>query len=296
MYLVFQLKTHSEVFDEEDDEDDEDGDDGVAGNALGARNTVAADAGDRDVRISVADGADQHREHRHHTRHAGVAALGVGGLGLVGVSAAPGSDDGGESDPVEALDHDGEPGAGGGGGGGVQVVEENAAPLLSVKAACFWLGVITILISMASDVLVDTLEEAASQYNIPAFAVATIFVPIVGNAAEHWAAVTFASRDKMGLSMAIAVGSSTQVSLFLIPFCVVAGWIMGTEMSLDFHQLQVACVAVAVLLVAQISSHGESTWLSGVLLIATYLVMCAAFWFHCKPDETGGACHVAAAS
>ena len=169
----------------------------------------------------------------------------------------------------------------------------HGGPQLTVAAACFWLAVITVLISVASDVLVDTLEEAAKEYSVPAFAVATIFVPIVGNAAEHWAAVGFAAKDKMGLSMAIAVGSSTQVSLFLIPFCVVAGMVMGVPMSLDFHMLQVGCVAVSVLLVAQISSHGESTWLSGVLLIATYLIMCAAFWYHCKPEEGGGGCHVA---
>jgi Ca2+:H+ antiporter len=116
---------------------------------------------------------------------------------------------------------------------------------------------------------------------------ATLFVaiesellPIVGNAAEHATAVTVAMKDKMDLSVSVAVGSSLQVALFVAPVLVVAGWLLGKPMDLNFNPFELVAVVVAVLITNSISSDGRSNWLEGTLLLATYAVLGLAFYFH----------------
>jgi Ca2+:H+ antiporter len=101
-----------------------------------------------------------------------------------------------------------------------------------------------------------------------------ILLPIVGNAAEHATAVTVAIKDKMDLAIGVAVGSSMQVALFLIPLVVVIGWGMGKdEMNLSFDMFQVAVMFVAVLLTNYLIGDGKSHWLEGFLLICLYAII-----------------------
>ena len=102
--------------------------------------------------------------------------------------------------------------------------------------------------------------------------VGLILLPIVGNAAEHATAVTVACKDKMDLAIGVAVGSSMQVALFLIPLLIVIGWIMGNDcMTLSYDGFQVAVLFMAVLLVNYLISDGKSHWLEGLLLCCLYL-------------------------
>jgi Ca2+:H+ antiporter len=140
--------------------------------------------------------------------------------------------------------------------------------------------VCTLLVALESEMLVDALKVATSQLGLTALFTGVIVVPIVGNAAEHATAVTVAMKNKMDLSVSVAVGSSMQIALFVAPVLVIAGWVLGKPMDLDFNPFELVAVAVSVLIANSISSDGKSNWLEGTLLLATYIVLGFAFYFH----------------
>ncbi|WP_375512400.1 calcium/proton exchanger [uncultured Nostoc sp.] len=146
-----------------------------------------------------------------------------------------------------------------------------------------WVGVLlvcTLLVAIESEMLVDSLEVATSQLGLTALFTGVILVPIVGNAAEHATAVTVAMKDKMDLSLSVAVGSSMQIALFVAPVLVIAGRVLGQPMDLDFKPFELVAVVVSVLIANSISSDGRSNWLEGTLLLAAYTVLGFAFYFH----------------
>lgn len=146
-----------------------------------------------------------------------------------------------------------------------------------------WVGVLLIVtlgVAVESELLVESLEEATEVLGLPALFTGVIFLPIIGNAAEHATAVTVAMKDKMDLSVSVAVGSSLQIALFVAPVLVLAGWVIGQPMDLNFNPFELVAVAVSVLIANSISSDGNSNWLEGVLLLATYVVIGIAFYFH----------------
>ncbi|AFZ29010.1 calcium/proton antiporter, CaCA family [Gloeocapsa sp. PCC 7428] len=153
-----------------------------------------------------------------------------------------------------------------------------------------WVGVLfaaTVLVAIESEFLVDSLEVATSQLGLTALFTGVILVPIIGNAAEHATAVTVAMKNKMDLSLSVAVGSSLQIALFVAPVLVLVGWFFGQPMDLDFNPFELVAVAVSVLIANSISSDGRSNWLEGTLLLATYTVLGLAFYFHPIIDGIG---------
>ncbi|NDJ21669.1 calcium/proton exchanger [Nostoc sp. B(2019)] len=153
-----------------------------------------------------------------------------------------------------------------------------------------WSGVLlvcTLLVAIESELLVDSLEVATSQLGLTALFTGVILVPIIGNAAEHTTAVTVAMKDKMDLSVSVAVGSSMQIALFVAPVLVIAGWVMDQPMDLNFHPFELVAVVVSVLIANSISSDGKSNWLEGTLLLAAYTVLGFAFYFHPVIDGVG---------
>lgn len=146
-----------------------------------------------------------------------------------------------------------------------------------------WIAVLvaaTLTVAFESELLVDSLEEATATLGLSTLFTGVILVPIIGNAAEHATAVTVAIKNKMDLSVSVAVGSSLQIALFVAPVLVLAGWIMGKPMDLDFNPFELIAVAVSVLIANSVSSDGRSDWLEGTLLLAAYLVLGIAFFFH----------------
>lgn len=147
----------------------------------------------------------------------------------------------------------------------------------------FWIVVLlacTLMVAVESELLVHTLEAATERLGLTALFTGVILLPIVGNAAEHATAVTVAMKDKMDLSVSVAVGSSMQIALFVAPVLVIAGWLMGQPMDLDFNPFELVAVVVAVLIANSISSDGRSNWLEGTLLLAAYAVLALAFYFY----------------
>ena len=146
-----------------------------------------------------------------------------------------------------------------------------------------WIGVLlaaTLVVAVESEFLVGTLEVASKQLGLSELFTGVIILPVIGNAAEHATAVTVALKNKMDLSLNVAVGSSMQIALFVAPLLVIIGALMGQPMDLDFNNFELLSVAVAVLVANSISGDGKSNWLEGTLLIATYAVISLSFYFH----------------
>ncbi len=153
-----------------------------------------------------------------------------------------------------------------------------------------WVAVLlgaTLLVAIESELLVETLEVATARLGLTELFTGVILLPIVGNAAEHATAVSVAMKNKMDLSVSVAVGSSLQIALFVAPVLVITGWFLGQPMDLNFNPFELVAVAVAVLIANSISSDGRSNWLEGTLLLAAYAVLGLAFYFHPVIQDIG---------
>ncbi len=137
----------------------------------------------------------------------------------------------------------------------------------------------TVFVAIESEFLVGTLEEATASLGFSELFTGVILLPIIGNAAEHTTAITVAMKNKMELSVSVAVGSSLQIALFVGPLLVLIGWLIGKPMDFNFNTFELVAVGVAVLIANSISSDGRSNWLEGILLLATYVTLGFAFYF-----------------
>jgi len=163
--------------------------------------------------------------------------------------------------------------------------EDEEPGLFGLWGGIFWLGVITMFISTLSDMIVNTIESAAKGLGVPILFLSGILVPIVGNAAEHAAAIIFAWKNKMEICLGSAVGSAVQISLLVIPLCVMIGWLFNQPMTMNFHIFETAVLLIACIGTSFVLMDGRSHWLKGVILVASYLMIAASFWAHADPDN-----------
>jgi Ca2+:H+ antiporter len=160
---------------------------------------------------------------------------------------------------------------------------EEDQPTMSISTAIFVMFVVTIIVAWSSELLVNTLEEVVQTLHISSHFIGIILLPIVGNACEHVSAIRFAIQDKPGLSIGIAVGSSTQISLFVVPFSVLCGWALDIPMDLNFGTLNTTVLNLSVIVVLSIVVDGAATWLQGYLLVSAYLLIGVLYWH--LPDK-----------
>lgn len=136
------------------------------------------------------------------------------------------------------------------------------------------MGVVTLLIVWMSEILVGTVEHASAALGLSQLFVGVVVVAVVGNAAEHSTAVLVASRNRMEMAIGIAIGSSTQIALFVAPLLVLLSLVVAPEpLSLAFSGVEVFLVLAATFVASILLLDGKSTWFTGVQLIAVYLVM-----------------------
>lgn len=166
--------------------------------------------------------------------------------------------------------------------------DEPEEPSLSLVGGLVTLVVATALIGVNAEFLVDSINKVTCLYNVSEYFVGLILLPIVGNAAEHATSVTVAIKDKMDLAIGVAVGSSMQIALLVLPLTVVIGWIIGADMTLVFDDFQIAVLFIAIILVNYLIGDGKSHWLEGVLLMSLYLIIAVAAWFY--PLKAPGEC------
>ena len=153
-------------------------------------------------------------------------------------------------------------------------------PKMDQKDAIFLLILATVLVSWMAEVLVHSVESAAEQYHLPNIIIGVILLPLFGNAAEHFTAVSVAAKNKMDLSFAISIGSSTQIAVFVAPLMVIVAWILGVPLTFEFGILETIAVFLAVSIANLIAADGKSNWLEGLMLLSTYAILGLAFLFH----------------
>ena len=144
----------------------------------------------------------------------------------------------------------------------------------SMSLAVGVMAVVTILIVWMSEILVATVEHAATALGLSNLFIGVVVVAVVGNAAEHSTAVLMAMRNRMEIAIGIAMGSSTQIALFVAPLLVLLSLVMApAPLSLAFTGVEVFLVLMATFVASILIVDGKSTWFAGVQLIAVYLVM-----------------------
>jgi Ca2+:H+ antiporter len=155
---------------------------------------------------------------------------------------------------------------------------EHARNWSTNKAIIVLLGA-TLFVAFMSEMLVGVIEHVAEAAHLSEFFIGVILIPLIGNAAEHLTAVTVAGKGKMDLALNIAVGSSTQIALFIAPLLVFISLLIGHPMLLVFNELEVVSVAVSVFILDNIVRDGETHWMEGVLLVVSYLIIAIVFFF-----------------
>lgn len=163
------------------------------------------------------------------------------------------------------------------------IVENDPSPddvrQRGVGAAMAALLVSTVLIGFESDLLVKGIAVVTQSLHLNELFIGVVVIAVVGNAAEHAAAVVFARRNQMDLALNIAVGSSIQIALFVAPLLVFLSILLGHPMTLIFNQFDLVSIAFAVTITAFISLDGQTHWMEGVLLLAAYVIIALAFYY-----------------
>ncbi|KAI1797366.1 calcium/proton exchanger [Ganoderma leucocontextum] len=163
--------------------------------------------------------------------------------------------------------------------------EGEETPQMSVGLTIGLLVVVTVIVAVTAEWLVDSINGLTASGKISKEFVGMILLPIVGNAAEHVTAVTVSVKDKLTLSLGVAVGSSIQIALFVIPFIVTLGWIIGKPLSLLFDPFESIVLFLSVLVVNYVVQDGKSNWLEGMILMCLYVIIAVTFWYYPGVNE-----------
>jgi Ca2+:H+ antiporter len=150
---------------------------------------------------------------------------------------------------------------------------------VSAGAAVAVLAAGTLLTTIQAEVLVRTMAPALTRFGFTEFFVGVIVIALIGNAAEHYSAVSAARRDEMTLAVEIAVGSSAQIALLVAPALVLYSFAIGRPMSLLFNAFEITAIALSVLATSIVVVDGESNWVEGMQLLSVYLILALAFYF-----------------
>ncbi|NPV08361.1 MAG: calcium/proton exchanger [Anaerolineae bacterium] len=149
-----------------------------------------------------------------------------------------------------------------------------------VRASLVVLVLSTAAIAWLSEIMVGAVEETTALLGLSEFFIGIIIIPIVGNAAEHFVAITAAANDRMELSMTISLSSSMQIALLVAPLLVYGSLLLGpTQLDLVFTPFEIVALFGATLITALIAGDGESNWVEGAQLLAVYLITAMAFFF-----------------
>jgi Ca2+:H+ antiporter len=158
--------------------------------------------------------------------------------------------------------------------------QERAEEPWTVRRSVIALAIAGVVVGVMSEILVGSIAEAAESIGLSEFFVGAIVVAIVGNVAEHWVAVWVAHRNQMDLAVNIAIGSATQIALFVAPLLVLLSFVFGDHpMALVFNGFELAAVVLAVLIANRVTIEGRSNWFEGVQLLSVYLVIAIAFGY-----------------
>ncbi|MDP6378900.1 MAG: calcium/proton exchanger [Candidatus Thalassarchaeaceae archaeon] len=138
----------------------------------------------------------------------------------------------------------------------------------------------TVMVAWMAEIMVHSIGSAADKWGLPTLFIGVILLPLFGNAAEHFTAVKVAGKNKMDLAFSIAVGSSTQIAVFVAPAMVIFAWSLGVPLTFQFGLFETVATFLAVLITNTMAADGESNWLEGAMLLATYTILALAFFLY----------------
>jgi Ca2+:H+ antiporter len=158
--------------------------------------------------------------------------------------------------------------------------QETTSSPWSTRRSVLALAAAGVVVGLMSEILVGSIANAAKSIGLSEFFIGAIVVAIVGNVAEHWVAVLVALKNKMDLAVNIAIGSSTQIALFVAPLLVILSFFFGDHpMALVFNGFELAAVVLAVLIANRVTVEGRSNWFEGVQLLCVYVIIALAFGY-----------------
>lgn len=149
-----------------------------------------------------------------------------------------------------------------------------------------WLAVLvaaTAGVAYESELFVGVVEEVTSKVGLSPLFTGVVLLPLLGGVAEYLTAVTMARKNKMDLSVSVALGSTLLVALLVVPILVLVGPLLGHPLDLNFQIYELVAIATAVVVSNLVSLDGRSDWLEGVLLLAAYVILSAGFYFQSAP-------------
>jgi Ca2+:H+ antiporter len=149
----------------------------------------------------------------------------------------------------------------------------------SVRKSALVLAGATIATAILSETLIGAVEPVVEQLGLTEFFLGLIIIPLIGNVAEHLVAVQVAIKNKMELSLAVSLGSSLQIALFVAPLLVFISLLFGERLLLVFNDFELIALASSSLVAALIALDGESNWLEGAMLLTVYLIVALGFFF-----------------
>jgi Ca2+:H+ antiporter len=155
---------------------------------------------------------------------------------------------------------------------------EEEEPEWSKGKAIAILAIATVAVGYISEHLVHTFEYVGDTFGWSELFIGVIIVAIVGNAAEHASAIVMAYKNKMDIAVEIAIGSTLQVAMFVLPVLVLISLFFDSSMPLLFSWQELIAMVSSVLLMVVISNDGESNWFEGLTLLAAYVIMGIGFY------------------
>ncbi|KAH6798224.1 cation exchanger 1 [Perilla frutescens var. hirtella] len=165
------------------------------------------------------------------------------------------------------------------------VVADDETPVIGFWSGFAWLVIMTGVVALLSEYVVATIEAASDSWGLSVSFISVILLPIVGNAAEHAGAVIFAFKNKLDITLGVALGSATQIAMFVVPMSVIVAWIMGINMDLDFNLLETGSLAISIILTAITLQDGTSHYMKGVVLLLSYAIISACFFVYRSPTD-----------
>ncbi|CAH8348024.1 unnamed protein product [Eruca vesicaria subsp. sativa] len=171
------------------------------------------------------------------------------------------------------------------------VAEEETA-VISFWSGFAWLVGMTLVIALLSEYVVATIENASESWGLSVSFISIILLPIVGNAAEHAGAIIFAFKNKLDISLGVALGSATQIGLFVVPLTVIVAWILGINMDLNFNLLETGSLALSIIITAFTLQDGTSHYMKGLVLLLCYIIIAICFFVDKLPQKQPNAIHL----
>ena len=163
--------------------------------------------------------------------------------------------------------------------------DDDDEPVLGMYGSLFWMVILVILIAFMSDYLVEAIDGAAEFLNLSQVFLTAVVLPNVNNAPEHAVAIMFAIKNKLNTSVVIALGSAAQLLTFVLPLGVIFGWMSDSQLSLSMPLVLQYAIVVALVVVVVALAGKRTTWLTGALMIGTYLMIAVYFLFTREPYD-----------